>query len=224
MKSIFRTFAAVLFAQSILRVSMAEESAASGSQPGPTSASGRIKVAEKDYDEDSKTFSIVFADGAKADVELDTLPSNIVTLLALHGLSQKLGDSFAGVKGDVAAAKAKFEAVLVQLQNGEWKKARESGEGGAKVTELAEAIAQFKNAPIEKANAVVAKASPDQIKLWRANAKIKAIIAQIRAKKAAERAAKADQQAEGAATDDDLASLDLDAVGEEQPQTEGATA
>lgn len=183
--------------------------------PGPTSASGRIKVAEKDYDEESKTFSIVFADGAKADVELESLPSNIVTLLALHGLSQKLGDSYASVKGDVAAAKTKFEAVLTQLQSGEWKKARESGEGGAKVTELAEAIAQFKGAALEKANAVVAKASPEQIKQWRANAKIKAIIAQIRAKKAAERAAKADQQAEGAATDDELESLDLDAVGAE---------
>lgn len=212
MKKLF----AFLFASQFLRMSMAEEgTGGNGTQPGPTSASGRIKVAEKDYDEESKTFSIVFADGAKADVELDALPSNIVTLLALHGLSQKLGDSFAGVKGDVAAAKAKFEAVLLQLQSGEWKKAREAGEGGAKVTELAEAIAQFKGAAIEKANAVVAKASPEQIKLWRANAKIKAIIAQIRAKKAAERAAKAEKDVEGAATDDDLASLDLDAVGTE---------
>lgn len=185
-----------------------------GFASGPTSASGRIKVAEKDYDEETGTFSITFADGAAAEVELDKLPSNIVRLLALHGLSQKLGDSYASVKGDVAAAKQKFEAVLTQLQAGEWKKAREAGEGGAKVTELAEAIAQFKNAPIEKANAVVAKATPDQIKAWKGNAKIKAIIAEIRARKAAERAAKAEAaaaQGEAGATDE-LVGLDLDAA------------
>lgn len=183
-----------------------------GFATGPNSASGRIKVAEKDYDEESKTFSIVFADGAKAEVALEALPAHIVTLLALHGLSQKLGDSYASVKGDVAAAKTKFEAVLTQLQAGEWKKAREGGEGGSKVTELAEAIAQFKNAAIEKANAVVAKATKEQLAAWRGNAKIKAIIAEIRARKAAERAAKAEKDAAGTENNDDLAGLDLDAA------------
>jgi hypothetical protein len=181
---------------------------------GPTSASGRIKVAEKDYNEEDKTFSIAFADGTSAEVELEKLPANIVTLLALHGLSQKLGDSYASVKGDVAAAKAKFEAVLAQLLAGEWKKAREAGEGGSKVTELAYAIAKFKGASIEKAMAVVAKASPEQLKGWRANPKLKAIIAEYRAEKAAERAAKADEKAAaaGESPTDGLDALDLDAA------------
>ena len=194
----------------------AETETAVGS--GPTSASGRIKVAEKDYDAETGTFSIVFSDGASAEVSLDSLPANIVRQLALHGLSQKLGDSYASVKGDVPLAKQKFEAVLSQLQSGEWAKAREAGEGGSKVGELAQAIARFKNAPIEKANAVVAKASKEQIAAWRANAKIKAIIAQIRAENAAKRAEEAEKKAgekqEGAASDDDIAALDLDSVGE----------
>lgn len=172
---------------------------------GPTSASGRIKVARKDYDEDSATFSITFADGSATEVALDSLPGNIVRLLALHGLSQKLGDSYASVKGDVAAAKEKFEATLTQLQSGEWKRAREGGgEGSSKVTELAEALARFKNAPIEKANAVVANATDDQIKAWRGHPKIKAFIAQIRAEKAAARA----EKAEGKADEADDTSLD----------------
>lgn len=183
---------------------------------GPTSASGRIKVARKDYDAENGTFSITFADGASSEVQIDSLPSNIVRMLALHGLSQKLGDSYASVKGDVAEAKKRYEAVLTQLQAGEWKQAREGGEGGAKVTELAEAIARFKNAPIEKANAVVAKATDEQVKAWKANAKIKAIIAQIRAEKAAARAAeaekKAGENAAGTEQADALADLDLDAV------------
>lgn len=183
------------------------ESATGGSDEttfanGPTSASGRIKVAEKDYDEETRSFSIVFSDGAQSEVELDKLPANIVTLLALHGLSQKLGDSYASVKGDVVEAKKRYEAVLTQLQNGEWKKAREAGEGGAKTTELAAAIAQFKNAPLDKANAVVAKATKEQIAAWKGNAKIKAIIAEIRAKKAAERAEKAAQKGDEAKESD----------------------
>lgn len=172
-----------------------------GFESGPNSASGRIKVARKDYDTETGTFSITFADGASSEVAIASLPQNIVQMLALHGLSQKLGDSYASVKGDVNAAKAKFEAVLKQLMAGEWKQAREGGEGGTKVTELAEAIARFKSAPIEKANAVVAQATDDQIKVWKGNAKIKAIIAQIRAEKAAARAAEADAKAAEAGGD-----------------------
>lgn len=190
----------------------ADEGTPSGS--GPTSASGRVKVAEKDYDEDTGTFSIVFTDGSKAEVVFDELPPAIQKLLGLHGLAQKLGDSYASVKGDVEKAKERFSAVLTQLQNGEWKKAREGGDGGSKVTELAEAIARFKNASIEKANAVVAKATKEQIAAWRNNAKIKAIIAQIRAEKAAERAAKGTAPKD-AATDADLEALDLETVGGE---------
>lgn len=180
---------------------------------GPTSASGRIKVADKDYDVETKTFSIVFADGDESEVALESLPAEIVSMLALHGLSQKLGDSYASVKGDVKEAKQRYEAVLRQLQAGEWKKAREGGgEGSAKVTELAQAIARFRNAPIEKANAAVAGASPEQKKAWQGNPNIKALIATIRAEKAAERAAKAQEKAgtdgAAAATDADLPNFD----------------
>jgi hypothetical protein len=186
-----------------------EQSAASFAN-GPTSASGRIKVAEKSYDEDEGSFSIVFSDGSESEVSLDSLPANIVKLLALHGLSQKLGDSYASVKGNVAEAKEKYEGVLTQLRAGEWRKTRAEGEGTTKVTELAAAIARFRNAPIEKANAVIAAATPEQKKAWQANAQIKAIIATIRAEKAAAKAAKAGAEAgsgEGS-TDADLPSFE----------------
>lgn len=186
-----------------------EQSAASFAN-GPTSASGRIKVAEKSYDEDEGTFSIVFSDGSESEVSLESLPANIVRLLALHGLSQKLGDSYASVKGNVGEAKEKYEGVLTQLRAGEWRKTRaEGGEGQTKVTELAAAIARFRNAPIEKANAVIAAATPEQKKAWQANAQIKAIIATIRAEKAAAKAAKAQEGAgEAGSTDAELPTFD----------------
>jgi hypothetical protein len=158
---------------------------------GPQSASGRIKVAEKDYDEESGTFSIVFTDGAQSEVELDSLPSHIVRILALHGLSQKLGDSYASVKGNVVEAKEKYEAVLNQLRAGDWKKSRAEGEGTSRVTELAAAIARLRNAPVEKANALIAAASAEQKKAWQGNAQVKALIAVIRAEKAQAKAEKA---------------------------------
>lgn len=183
---------------------------------GPTSASGRIKVADKDYDETTGTFSIVFSNGKSAEITLDSLPGNIQKMLALHGLSQKLGDSYASVKGNVEEAMQRFEAVVTQLQSGEWRKTRAEGnnEGSGKVTELAAAIARFRDAPIEKANAVVAKASPEQKKAWQANAQIKAIIATIRAEKAAERAKSALATADAnpdaaAAADADISAIDL---------------
>lgn len=188
-----------------------EQSAASFAN-GPTSASGRIKVADKDYDEETGTFSIVFANGRQAEVNLDSLPQNIVRLLALHGLSQKLGDSYASVKGDVEEAIKRFDAVANQLASGEWKKAREGGgEGAGKVTELAAAIARFRNAPIEKANAAVAKATPEQKKAWQGHPQLKAIIAQIRAEKAAEKAAKA-QAAAGTEGGEGAVEADLDSI------------
>ena len=155
---------------------------------GPKSASGRIQVAKKDYDTETATFSIVFSDGDKREITLASLSQEIVVNLALHGLSQKLGDSYASVKGDVALAKAKFDATHKQLQEGDWKSSRE-GEGGSKITELAEAIARIKNVPLEKANAVVAKATDEAIKGWKGNLTVRAVIAEIRAEKAKEKLA-----------------------------------
>lgn len=170
-------------------------STSAGFASGPKSASGRIQVAKKDYDAETATFSIVFADGTSHEVALSDLPQEIQLNLALHGLSQKLGDSYASVKGDVAAAKEKFSTTLKQLMAGEWAAKRE-GEGSSKVTELAEAIARIKGVEVAVANAAVGKATDDQIKGWKANAKVKAVIAEIRAEKAAKRAQKADANSE----------------------------
>lgn len=174
---------------------MSEQAQTQEMAKGPQSASGRIPVAKKDYDTETASFSIVFADGDKREIQLADLSQEIVVNLALHGLSQKLGDSYASVKGDVALAKSKFDQTLKQLQDGEWAKARE-GEGGSKITELAEAISRIKQVPLEKANAVVAKASEEQIKNWRANLTVRAMIAQIRAEKASARLEKAPEKEE----------------------------
>lgn len=200
-----------LFTAAISAMILQEAEAQTSVGNGPTSASGRIKVAEKDYDAETGTFSIAFRNGVSAEVELDKLPANIVRVLALHGLSQKLGDSYASVKGDVDEAIKRFNSVLDQLTKGEWAKAREAGEGGAKVTELAQAIARFRDVPVDKATAAVGKATKEQIAGWKSHPKLKAIIAAIRAEKAAERAKAAEEKAgEKTATDADLEAITFD--------------
>ena len=114
----------------------------------------------------------------------------------MHGLSQKLGDAYASVKGDAAKAILLFDGVLKQLQSGEWAKARgEGGEGTSRVTELAEAIARFKGIDIERAQKIVGEASEENVKALKQSPKLKAIIAQIRAEKAAKRADEAEKEA-----------------------------
>lgn len=170
----------------------AEDGEGAANPGGPNSASGRIKVATKDYDVESGSLDIAFSSGAQLSVTLDDLPEGIVRQLALHGLSQKLGDSYASVKGDVTKAFENASAVLSELKAGNFTKARAAGEGEgkARVGELAEAIARFKGVEVAAAAAAVAKASEEQVKAWRGNAKLKAIIATIRAEKAAAKAAK----------------------------------
>ena len=106
-----------------------QEKMEDGGNP-PLPASGREKVAKKDYDTETGILSVIFKTGEKRDVELGKLPESIVTQLAMHGLSQKLGDSYASVKGDVAKAIVLFDGVLKQLQEGEWAKARGDGDSG----------------------------------------------------------------------------------------------
>lgn len=153
-------------------------------QPGNGGAarSDRNKVAKKEYDLDTRVVSITFSDESALELDCNELPSEIQTRLMLHGASQKLGDSFAGVKGNVAEAKTNVQAVIDALRSGEW------GTGGdearPRLAELAEAISRIKNTDLEKTKAAVEKASDEQRKAWRSNAKVKATIAQLRAEKA----------------------------------------
>lgn len=184
-----------------------QEKMEDGGNP-PLPASGREKVAKKDYDTETGILSVIFKTGEKRDVELGKLPESIVTQLAMHGLSQKLGDSYASVKGDVAKAIVLFDGVLKQLQEGEWAKARGDGDsGGSRVTELAEAIARFQNVPVEKAQQVIGQASDENVKAWKQSPKLKAIIAQIRAEKAAKRAQEAEKEANQVPAEDPADSI-----------------
>lgn len=108
----------------------------------------------------------------------------------LHGISQKVGDSYAGAGGDDVADPLEFTRQAIvdtreQLYTGEWKSA---GVGGPRVSDLAQAISQLNGEPIEKVVEDLKGATDEQRKKLRKKPAIAAKIAAIAAQKAVERA------------------------------------
>lgn len=129
-------------------------------------------------------------------------PASMAGRLAIHGASQKIGDSYAGAAKEadpVAFAKEAVKGTIKQIYDGEW---RVNAGGGPRVNDLAKAIAAVTGQPLEGEDgtvALVAAMSDDDKKAFRKKPKIAAALAKLAAEKAAERAAKL---AEAAAKED----------------------
>ena len=124
----------------------------------------------------------------------------ILLRLALHGASQKVGDSYAGAGADDVADPLAFtqecvEETIKQLEAGDW---RVGATGGPRVSDLAVAIAQLTGKPIEEVSETLKTATDEQKKALRKDPRIAAAIAGIVAAKAAARAAKLAEGAEKA--------------------------
>lgn len=120
--------------------------------------------------------------------DLANLPQEIVQRLAVHGLSQKVGDAYANNDGP-ADAYARAKVVYESLQAGQWNAGR-SGAGG----DLVEAVMGETNQSREAVTERLAAMSKEEKTALRKNAKIAARLATIKAKRAAERAALADDE------------------------------
>lgn len=156
--------------------------------------------------------SIVFPNGKTAAVILNELPPAIITRLAVHGLSQKLGDSYASAgkaENPLGFAIGRVEDVMTQLMAGDWRVT--GGEAGPRVTLLARALARATGNSVEDAVAVIQDKADsldeDAYKAWtkalNAQAAIKKAKAEIKLEDAQAAAAKAPTGGDA----DDLASL-----------------
>jgi hypothetical protein len=155
----------------------AEAATSAGSAKAP-------KFCEKEYDLDTGLVSFAFGNGQVLEIDSNSLSAEMQKQLMLHGISQKVGDSFAGAKGNFVEGIAAAKAVIEQLSQGIWRAARGEGEARPRLGELASAIARIKGVTQEVAMAAVEKATDEQRKAWRGNAKVKATIAAIRAEEA----------------------------------------
>lgn len=125
--------------------------------------------------------------------DLNKIPPEIQQRLAMHGLSQKLGDSYAGV--DASEAFEKASAVLEDLTAGNW--STRVAASGPRTTQLAEALAEVTGKSVEEAAAKLEEMDDDQKKDLRKHPHIKAALATIKAKAAAEAAERASKEAGG---------------------------
>jgi hypothetical protein len=122
--------------------------------------------------------------------------------LALHGASQKIGDSYAGAKESgedpIKYATDAVNETIAQLYRNEWAIAR-SGGGAPRTSLLVQAYAAIKGVSLEEAQEVIGSLTDEEKKAVQGTKKIAAWIAMRRAEQAAERAKKL---AEAAAAED----------------------
>lgn len=146
------------------------------------------KFLQKNIENNAVSFEL--GNGRKLVCMLAQLKDDMVTQLALHGLSQKVGDAAANCsKGEeYSRAMAQMSAVWENLLQNKW---RESGASGNSI--LIEALAEHTGKPADAVREAVNAADEEKLKTWRSNAKVKAIMARIAAERAAEKAENANE-------------------------------
>lgn len=149
----------------------------------------KIKFCEKTIE--GSVVSFKFGNGTTLTIDLADVPDETVQDLALHGTSQKIGDSYASAGGDYAFAIASAEKVIENLLAGVWGSVRASGDGKKSSGELATALAALQGKDVAEVAASLETATDEQKKTLRSHPAVKAKIAELRAAKAAEALAKA---------------------------------
>lgn len=150
----------------------------------------KTKFASKNTD--NGVLTVTFGNGTVLTCALDDIPAELHRDLAMHGLSQMVGDSYASAKGDYAFATEQAQKKIDALLGGQLSQSRGSGESKPRVGELAKAVAKFKDLTEDAALELLGKLDEEKKKAVRNHPGIKAIIAEMRAasaKAAAEKAA-----------------------------------
>ena len=155
----------------------------------PVEAPKRAKKA--DILIEGTVLSIDFTDAGAVSVDASSLSAEVQQNLMLHGLKQKVCDSFSGTRGQEAEEIAK--RVIEQLAAGNWTVARSSGEGTPRVTLLAEAIAAISGQDLAEVTAKLSTMAESdegkaQLKLLRNDSAVKQSIAKIKLDRASKEA------------------------------------
>ena len=128
------------------------------------------------------TLTIQFGDDGAVSVNLNDVLMMQATL-AMHGLSQKVGDSYAANTG-MKDAMAKAQSTIDALKAGQWNSGRTGGGG-----DLVEALMRATNKPRQACADLIATFDKDKAAAVRKSPQIVAALAAIRAERAAQKAA-----------------------------------
>lgn len=162
---------------------------------------------KKAMDVENRSVTFSFEDGTDVVVKLDDMPEDIKEKLALHGISQKLGDSYAGAKAATEGtdidpndwAKQQVEQGKAQLESGDW--TVRTGAGSPGITDLARALAEVGGVTEERAAEIVKESDKEEKKQLRAHPDIAAVLTRLKAERAQQ---KAEQAASKAGSGPDL--------------------
>lgn len=151
-----------------------------------------VKTKFCDKSHDGTVVSFTFGDGNTLAIDTNDIPEATLLELAIHGIKQKGGDSFAGAAGDYKFAQDACKRVLDALRNGEFNAGRQStGTGTPKLGELAEALAAIQGIEQADAQQMLEALDDETKKAVRSHPQVKAKIAELRAARAAAAAQKA---------------------------------
>lgn len=134
-------------------------------------------------------------DGKEAlSIDLNSVSKEALFRLAIHGASQKIGDSAANAakqENPAAWAREQVAETIAQLKAmtsyADW---RATGTGGPRVTDLAIALSRITGKPLDHVVEQLDALDDEQKKVYRNKGKVKAELAKIAAEKAAEKAKK----------------------------------
>lgn len=144
-----------------------------------------------------KTGLIVFTfeDNTTETFDMAKTPEETQKILAFHGASQKIGDSYAGASAaadPLGYAKEAVKDTIAQLYAGQW---RVSVSAGPRISDLAAAVAKVSGQSLEECRKIIENLDDNQRKVLRKQPKVAAALAGIAAEKAAERAKAAEKAA-----------------------------
>ena len=158
-------------------------------------------ICTKKVAEDFSAVTFTFGNGKVHRIEVASFDLVIQAQFASHGLSQKLGDSFASNKG-ADDAEQRFLTVLGSLRQGQW-----NAERGAIGGLIVDAMVQVLGKPREDCLAIWQELDKDGQKALRANAQIKLAMAEI---DLARKSAAAANAQDGSSIGDILAKAGID--------------
>ncbi len=158
-------------------------------------------MAKKSTDVENKTVTFNFGDGIESVVfDLTDMTDEMLIQLALHGASQKIGDSYASAKAQTDGteidpaewSRGQAAGVVAQLLASDWT-VRVAGTSA--VTDLAQALSEAVGCSIEDAVARLGDADADDKKALRKHPDVAAVLARIKSERATARLAQAEAKA-----------------------------
>lgn len=128
----------------------------------------------------ARQVAFVLGNGVKVVGDLSKMPVEIVERLALHGLSQKVGDSTSSLSKtrDFHAAFGTMQEVVDNLEKGLW-----SVRGGSSTSDLVSALAALTGEDTETIQTAIDSATEEKIAEFRKNPEIKAKILEMQAER-----------------------------------------